>query len=106
VGYEGFMEVGRRLNELRGEEIVWMRPSEIAGYRHVERHTRIRMNRDGRSFEMAAPFEAKQVLSLRWTGESGMKLKGPGGEVVEAWRRGPGFAMFDVVPRNGRWEVV
>ena len=41
--------VARRLKEHYADEIVWMRPSEIAAYRHAERHTALRAEKDGRA---------------------------------------------------------
>jgi hypothetical protein len=85
-----------------------MRPSQIAAYRHTERHTQVRQGRDGRSFALSVPFAPLHPLSLMVRGSAKAKLMTPGGKTLAPVERLPGeaCAMFDVMPENGTYRVL
>jgi len=106
IGHAAFKEIAARLKKHHGEEIVWMRPTEIAAYRHTERHTQVRP--DGRGFELRLPFPALHALTFRVRGSAKVRLQTPGGKVLKPWRALPGEAgaLFEFLPENGRYELL
>ncbi len=106
-GFAPFQEVAARLQRHHGERIVWMRPTEIAAYRHTERHTQLLPARDGRSFRLSIPFPPLHALSLRVLGGSGLRLRAPSGSILEPSRQLPGASGsdFDLLPENGTYTV-
>lgn len=108
IAYPSFQELGNRINRLLGDRIVWMRPTEIAMYRHTERYTQLRPAADGRSFTLSIPFEPLHPLSVRVLGNANARIKTPSGQTLAPWKTFPGeaFAIFDILPENGRYEIL
>lgn len=108
IGYPALQELARRLGRFHGERIEWMRPTQIAMYRHTERHTQVREEPDGRGFVVSIPFEPLHPLSLRLTGKANARIRAPGGQVIWPWKvlAADACAIFDVLPENGRYEVL
>lgn len=108
IGYASFQELGRRVNRFYGEQIIWMRPTQIAMYRHTERYTQVREHGDGRRFELKIPFAPLHAVSFRVRGDAKARLRSPSGQVLEPWQTFPAeaCAIFDILPENGRYEVI
>lgn len=108
IGYSSFQEVGQRLNRYYGEQVEWMRPTEIAAYRHTERHAQVRMDGDRRGFTLSIPFAPLHAVSVRLRGRANVRLKTPAGQTIQPWKSLPAesCAIFDVMPENGRYEVL
>ncbi len=108
VGYSSFQEVGRRVNRLFSDQIVWMRPTEIAMYRHTERYTQVRPATDERSFTLSIPFEPLHPVSFRVLGGTDLRIKTPAGTEIRPWKTlaGEHCAIFDIMPQNGRYELL
>jgi hypothetical protein len=106
IGFPVLQEVAARLARHHGRQIIWMRPTEIMAYRHTERHTELRPSADGRSFTLAMPFAPLHVLTLRVLGEQDVKLRAPSGAMLSAHERTAAGAMFNVMPENGRYEIL
>lgn len=107
IGFAGFLEVAARLARHHGDRIVWMRPSQIAAYRHTERHTEVRPSADGRSFTLAVPFAPLHPLTFRVSGVSGGKavnIRTPGGQVLAPEEKTPAGLLLNLLPENGRYE--
>lgn len=108
IGFSGFQEVAARLAKHYGNEIVWMRPTEIATYRHTERHTQLRTEPGGRAFSLSIPFAPLHELSLRVQGSASVRLRAPSGKELAPSEKLPGeaCAIFNLLPENGRYEVL
>jgi hypothetical protein len=106
IGFEPFGQVAARLGKHHGDRLVWMRPSQIAAYRHTERHTELRAAADGKSFELRIPFAPLHPISFRLVGEGSPRLKTPGGAVLAADEQAGGANVFSFLPQNGRYEVL
>lgn len=112
VGFAPFGELAERVRKHFGEKIVWMRPSQIAAYRHTQRHlslTKVGAGEGNRlAFELALPFEPLHEVTLRVTGSAKAKLRAPQGEVLSPSETRPGEAKsyFTLWPKNGRYEVL
>lgn len=102
--FEGFKEVANRLNKHHGDKIVWMRPTEIAAYRHTERFTRLHQEADG--FELSIPFEALHELTFRIAGAEGFRLRSPSGVQIASSETIPGAALYNFRPENGKYTLV
>ena len=106
IGFEPFHEVARRLKQHHSGRLVWMRPSQIAAYRHTERHTEVRTASDGRSFTLKIPFAALHAVSFRLAGgPAGAKIKSPAGTVIAPVEQSPAGPVFDLLPESGRYEI-
>jgi hypothetical protein len=106
IGFPVFQEVAARLARFHGQAIVWMRPTEIAAYRHTERHTEVRPGEEGRSFRLRIPFEALHPLTFRIAGASDVKIRTPRGQVLSPAGRWACGLLFDLLPESGRYEFV
>lgn len=108
IGFTGFQEVAARLAKHYGNALVWMRPTEIAAYRHTERHTQLRAEPDGRAFTLALPFAPLHPLSLRVRGGANVRLRAPSGKELAPSEKLPGeaSALFELLPETGRYEVL
>jgi hypothetical protein len=108
IGYAAFQELGRRVNRFHGEHVEWMRPTEIAMYRQTERHTQVRIDDDRRGFALSIPFPPLHPVSFRLRGDANARLKTPSGLEIRPWKSFPGeaCAIFDVMPENGRYEIL
>jgi hypothetical protein len=108
IGYTSFQELGRRVKRHLGECVEWMRPTEIAMYRHTERYTQVREEAGGRGFSVSIPFEPLHVVSVRVLGNANAHIRTPSGRTISPWKALPGqaCAIFDILPENGRYEVV
>jgi hypothetical protein len=103
LGFQAFQEVARRLNEHWGDRIVWMRPSEIAAYRHTERHTQVWPEPDG--FRITIPFEPLHPLSFRVAGARVRALRSPSGvEIVPGVVTTGSCTLYEFLPENGKYE--
>ena len=102
VGFGAFQEVAARLDRHYRDRIVWMLPSQIAAYRHTERHTQVWPEADG--FRLSIPFEALHALSFRTIGAQGLKLRSPSGvEILPSEMAGDGSRLFEFLPENGKY---
>jgi hypothetical protein len=102
VGFGAFREVAARLDRHCRDRIVWMLPSQIAAYRHTERHTQVWPEADG--FRLSVPFEALHALSFRVTGAQGLKLRSPSGvEIPPSQTAGDGSRLFEFRPESGKY---
>jgi hypothetical protein len=130
IGFQAFGEVAARLNRHHAGRIVWMRPSQIAAYRHTERHTEVRPAGDGaagagpseatsrpkgaatgpQSFELRIPFAPLHPVSFRVSGGPsmgpGVRIRTPDGKVLSPVDRTDAGAIFDLLPANGRYDIL
>jgi len=108
VGFAGFQEIAARLKKYFASEIVWMRPTEIAAFRHTERHTQVRSINSGRAFSLAIPFAPLHALTFRVRGSAKLKLRSPSGVELAPREAFPGeaCALFEFLPENGRYEIL
>lgn len=88
----------------------WPPPALAVGlaYRHTERHTQVREEKDGGAFTLAIPFAPLHPLSVRVRGNAHVRVKTPTGQIIQAWRSFPAeaCAIFDVRPETGRYEIL
>ena len=106
IGNAAFREVAARLARFHGDEIVWMRPTEIAAYRHTERHTELRLAADGRSFTLAIPFAPLHPLTFRVLGAKRVKIRTPAGQLLRPDEPTVAGALFSFLPEPGRYEIL
>jgi hypothetical protein len=107
IGFGPFHEVAARLKKHYSDRIVWMRPSQIAAYRHTERHTEVRPSADGKSFTLKIPFAPLHPVSFRLAGGgASAKIKSPSGAVIASVEQSPAGPIFDLLPASGRYEIL
>ena len=106
LGWATLQEVARRVTAHHADRLVWLRPTEIAAYRHTERHTELWPADQG--FELKIPFAPPHALTFRLRGARVATLTTPSGVRLEPWRQEPGDAtLFDLWPEPGqyRWHL-
>ena len=104
LGFQAFQQVAARLQDTCAERIVWMRPSEIAGYRHTERHTQVWPEPGG--FRLSIPFAPLHALSFRLPGTVDAKLISPSGTEILPSAVSNSDALYELWPENGQYRIV
>ena len=105
AGFDAFQEVANRLMRHYGDRLAWMRPTEIAAYRHTERHTRLRREHDG--FWLTIPFEPSHPLTFRISGATDVRLKAPdGAEIAPSEVTAGNCALYEFDPENGKYTFI
>jgi len=103
-GFLAFQQVAERLHHSCADRIVWMRPSEIAAYRHTERHTQVWSEQDG--FRLSIPFAPLHPLSFRLPGaDLDRKVITPSGKEISPCETNSAGALFEILPENGRYDI-